>query len=162
MLIVEHILKVLISSFHLHLQRRSDRNHEKLSQIARQVQVMSSRHGLTKKAAIMTAAARKLARGRVISGRGLHLDKVYCVLYQTFLILHLQDLIGNSPYCRFYISYDVSSENLVLNQIIIPLFTFFPLYSWLACLILLWYCTEKFGLGQSWELNNIKSNNTLK
>ena len=77
----------------------------------------------------MTAAARKLARGRVISGRGLHLDKVYCVLYQTFQILHLQDLIGNSPYCRFYISYDVSSENLVLNQIIIPLFTFFPLYS---------------------------------
>ena len=82
--IAEHILKVLISSFYLHLQRRSDRNHEKLSQIARQVQVMSSRHGLTKEAATMTAAARKLARGRVISGRGLHLDKVYCVLYQTF------------------------------------------------------------------------------
>ena len=32
----------------------------------------------------------------------------------------LQDLIGNSPYCLSYSSYGVSSENLVLDQLIIP------------------------------------------
>ena len=33
---------------------------------------------------------------------------------------HSQDLISNSPYCLPYNSYDVSSENLVLDQPIIP------------------------------------------
>ena len=33
---------------------------------------------------------------------------------------HSQDLISNSPYCLPYNSYDVSSENLVLDQLIIP------------------------------------------
>ena len=32
----------------------------------------------------------------------------------------LQDLMGNSPYCLSYSSYGVSSENLVLDQLIIP------------------------------------------
>ena len=31
-----------------------------------------------------------------------------------------QDLISNSPYCLPYNSYNVSSENLVLDQLIIP------------------------------------------
>ena len=32
----------------------------------------------------------------------------------------LQDLIGNSPYCLSNSSYGVSSENLVLDHLIIP------------------------------------------
>ena len=38
---------------------------------------------------------------------------------------HSKDLIGNSPYCLPYNSYDVSLENLVLEQLIIPLLIFF-------------------------------------
>ena len=33
---------------------------------------------------------------------------------------HSQDLISNSPYCLPYSSCDVSMENLVLDQFIIP------------------------------------------
>ena len=33
---------------------------------------------------------------------------------------HSQDLISNSPYYLSYNSYDVSSENLVLDQLRIP------------------------------------------
>ena len=33
---------------------------------------------------------------------------------------HSQDLISNSPYYLPYSSYDVSSENLVLDQLRIP------------------------------------------
>ena len=42
-------------------------------------------------------------------------------------------------------------ENLVLDQLMIPqlIFSLFPL---LFCLILYWYCKEKFCLGHSWEL----------
>ena len=36
------------------------------------------------------------------------------------LTLKLPDQIGNSPFCQPYNSYHVSSENLVLNQLIIP------------------------------------------
>ena len=35
-----------------------------------------------------------------------------------------QDLITNSPFCLQYHSYDVSLENLVLNQLMIPLLIF--------------------------------------
>ena len=38
---------------------------------------------------------------------------------------HSKDLISNSPYCLPYNSYDVSLENLVLKQLIIPLLIFF-------------------------------------
>ena len=31
-----------------------------------------------------------------------------------------QDLISNSPYCLPYSSYEVSLENLVLDQLVIP------------------------------------------
>ena len=34
--------------------------------------------------------------------------------------LNSQDLTSNSPYCLPYSSYDVSLENLVLDQLIIP------------------------------------------
>ena len=49
------------------------------------------------------------------------------------LVVHIelfnaQDLIGNSPYCLPYTSCDVSLENLVLDQLIIPLINIF-LYS---------------------------------
>ena len=38
---------------------------------------------------------------------------------------HAKDLISNFPYCLPYNSYDVSLENLVLEQLIIPLLIFF-------------------------------------
>ena len=38
---------------------------------------------------------------------------------------HTKDLISNFPYCLLYNSYDVSLENLVLEQLIIPLLIFF-------------------------------------
>ena len=38
----------------------------------------------------------------------------------TSLTLRSHDLMNNSPYCLPYNSYDVSSENLVLDQLIIP------------------------------------------
>ena len=49
------------------------------------------------------------------------------------LVVHIelfntQDLISNSPYCLPYTSCDVSLENLVLDQLIIPLTNIF-LYS---------------------------------
>ena len=36
------------------------------------------------------------------------------------LTFNSQDLIHNSPYCQPYSSSDVSLENLVLDQLIIP------------------------------------------
>ena len=36
------------------------------------------------------------------------------------LPIHLQDLIGNSPYCLPYNSYDIGLENLILVQKMIP------------------------------------------
>ena len=69
------------------------------------------------------------------------------------LTLELPDQIFTSPYCQPYSSYNVSSENLVLDQVIIPKLTF-SLVSLLICLILYWYCKEKFCLGHSWELKS--------
>ena len=40
------------------------------------------------------------------------------------LPFHFQDLISGSPYCLQNSSYDVSLENLVMDQLIIPLLTF--------------------------------------
>ena len=45
------------------------------------------------------------------------MEKLNASLFQPF---HSQDLISNSPYYLTYNSYDVSSENLVLDQLIIP------------------------------------------
>ena len=52
---------------------------------------------------------------------------------------------SNSLHYLPYSSCDVSLENLVLDKLTIPLLIFF-------CLILYWYCREKFSLGHSWEL----------
>ena len=58
---------------------------------------------------------------------------------------HTQYLIINSPYCLLYNSYDVSSENVVLDQLII-LKWYFYLFPSLVCWILYWYSEEKFCL----------------
>ena len=44
-----------------------------------------------------------------------------------------QDLISNSPYCQSYSSCDVSLENLVLDQLIIPQMIFF--FILITCLL---------------------------
>ena len=66
-------------------------------------------------------------------------------------LFYFQDLISNSPYCLPNNSYDVISDNLVLDQLIIS-FWIFSLISPLVCLVLHWYCKENFCLGHSWEL----------
>ena len=45
------------------------------------------------------------------------------------LTLYLPDKICHSPYCQPYNSYNVSSEKLVLDQLIIPklIFLFIPI-----------------------------------
>lgn len=43
-----------------------------------------------------------------------------CIFPRRGLNLELPDLKSNSPYCLLYSSYDVTSENLVLNQLISP------------------------------------------
>ena len=65
--------------------------------------------------------------------------------YEWFLTLSFSDQICNSPYCQLYNSYIVSSENLVLDQLI-----FYPQID--IWLMLYWYCKEKFCLDHSWEL----------
>ena len=59
-------------------------------------------------------------RGLIESGMTL---VVHIELFNT------QDLISNSPYCLPYTSCDVSLENLVLDQLIIPLIKIFSLFS---------------------------------
>ena len=62
------------------------------------------------------------------------------------LTLELPDQIFTSLYCQPYNSYNVSSENLVLDQVIIPKLTF-SLFSLLIWLILYWYqCVQEFGI----------------
>ena len=62
------------------------------------------------------------------------------------LTLELLDQNFTSPYCQPYNSYNVSSENLVLDQVIIPKLTF-SLFSLLIWLILYWYqCVQEFGI----------------
>ena len=48
-----------------------------------------------------------------------------CLHPATNISLLTKDLISNFPYCLPYNSYDVSLENLVLEQLIIPLLIFF-------------------------------------
>ena len=48
------------------------------------------------------------------------------------------DQIFNSPHCQLYNSYNVSSENLVLDQLIIPkLIFFFILITYLVDIVLM-------------------------
>ena len=67
----------------------------------------------------------------------------------TFCVkLTLPDQICDFPYCQPYNSYNVSSENLVLDQLINPkLIFFFILITYLVDIVL--YCKEKFCLGHS-------------
>ena len=46
---------------------------------------------------------------------------------------HSQDLISNSPFRLLYNSYDVSLENLVLDQLLIPLLIF--VFFLITCLL---------------------------
>ena len=68
-------------------------------------------------------------------------------LCRLHLTLELPDQICNSSYCQPYNSYNVSSENLVLDQLIIPKLIFvFILITYLFDIA--W---KKFCLGHSWE-----------
>ena len=58
---------------------------------------------------------------------------------RPFKPFHFQDLICNSPYCLPNNSYDVSSENVVLNHLVIPyLIFFFILITCLFDIVLIW------------------------
>ena len=58
--------------------------------------------------------------------------------------LYLPDQICNSPYCQPYNSYDVRSENLVLDQLIIPkLIFFFILITYLFDIVLIAALAER-------------------
>ena len=70
--------------------------------------------------------------------------------YTTSQPFYPQDLIRNSPYFLSCSANDVSSENLVLDQLISNLY--FSLFSSFVCLMLYWYCKEKFCLSHTWEL----------
>ena len=61
--------------------------------------------------------------------------KLLPIVRPPYLLHVSKDKIGNSPYCQPYNSYDVSSENLVMVQLIIPKSIFF-LFSSLLWLIL--------------------------
>ena len=66
-----------------------------------------------------------------------------------------QDLISNSPYCLPYSFCDVSLENLVLDQLIIPLLIFF--YILVTCLLDIELILE--GEILSWSLMGVKGLN---
>ena len=58
---------------------------------------------------------------------------------RPFKPFHFQDLISNSPYCLPNNSYDVSSENVVLNHLVILyLIFFFILITCLFDIVLIW------------------------
>ena len=85
-----------------------------------------------------------------ITAQRLHELKLLLCFYSTepifsnklnnlnFLPLNSQDSFSDSPYCLLYNSFDVSLENLKLDQSITPLFIFF-LYS--HCFSA-WYLTD--------------------
>ena len=59
--------------------------------------------------------------------------KLLLIVRPPYLLHVSKDKIGNSPYCQPYNSYDVSSENLVLVQLIIPKLIFF--FILITCLV---------------------------
>ena len=68
----------------------------------------------------------------------------------SILPFQSQNLTSNSLHWLPFNSYDVSLENLVLDQLMIPKFLVsFILFT--VCLILYWYCIERLCLGHSWE-----------
>ena len=56
----------------------------------------------------------------------------------------------NSLHCLPYISYDFSSENLLLNQITFP-YWYMPLFQTSFFSVMIWKWEEKFPFGYSWE-----------
>ena len=65
--------------------------------------------------------------------------------FNLTLTLQLPDQICNSPYCQSYNSYNASSENLVLDLLIIP--------KLIVSLILITCLVDILrSLGHSWEL----------
>ena len=87
-----------------------------------------------------------------------NLSLLFELRINILLTLSLPDQICHSPYCQPYNYYKVSSENLILDQLIIPKLTFFFIlitylpggwYGIDIVLILYWYCKEKFSLGHS-------------
>lgn len=63
----------------------------------------------------------------------------------------LKDLISDTPCCLLYNS-SISSQNLVLKQLIIPELTFLFNCITNVCLMVHWYCNEKFCFCYLWEL----------
>ena len=58
-----------------------------------------------------------------------------------------QDLISNTPYTLPHNSYDISLENLVLDQLKFS-DRYFSIFSPLVCLVLRSHCKEKFSHGR--------------
>ena len=76
--------------------------------------------------------------------------KVFFPFY--VLLFHSQQLISNYPYCLLYNSFDASSENLVLDQLISPnwFFWFILITCQLNIVVILW------GEIISWSLVGVK------
>ena len=73
----------------------------------------------------------------VLKMRGVIVTRCVCVDHKG-LTLELPDQICHSSYCRSYNSYNVSSENLVLDQLIIPkLIFFFIPFTYLVDIVLI-------------------------
>ena len=74
-------------------------------------------------------------------------------LYTSYFAVNLLTPRSNLSFSLLppHNSYNVSSESLVLDQLIIPKLIF-SLFSSLIWLIFYWYCEEKFCLGHSWAL----------
>ena len=71
----------------------------------------------TKESAVYRSQCFKNVWGKLVT-------RCVCVDHKG-LTLELPDQICHSSYCRSYNSYNVSSENLVLDQLIIPKLIFF-------------------------------------
>ena len=70
---------------------------------------------------------------------------------------HFKDLITNSPSCLSYNSYDVSLENLVLDQLTIPQLKFFlNLINFLLEIVLILYGEILLVIHGSLIVNQLK------
>ena len=64
------------------------------------------------------------------------MNDIYWVINTFSLTLSLPDQIFNSPFSQLYNSFNVSSENLVLDRLIIPkLIFFFSLITYLVGIV---------------------------
>ena len=70
---------------------------------------------------MITVMKRKLNKGMHGKSCSLSVRSLAC----KFLTLKLSDQICDSPYCQPYSSYSVSSENVELDQLILPKLIFF-------------------------------------